>query len=147
MTLNVGVFSDHAGISLKKDIMDLLFSKCVFHDYGVYDDQPSDYPLIAKKAAHMIKDGTIDRAILICGTGIGICMAANRFSWMRSFVAHTLEECQKARAHNNANTICFSGRTQTASQVLPLLEAFLSFGFEGDRHEQRVELLTTLNHD
>ena len=137
----IGIFSDHGGYALKQELL----QSCVrenFIDYGTYSTDSVDYPDFANKAAALLKDGTIQRAILICGTGIGICMAANRHPWVRAFVAHNVTEVKLAREHNDANTICFSGRYQTLNEVLPLLDLFINTPFEGGRHEKRINIFS-----
>lgn len=137
----IGIFSDHGGYALKQE---LLQSYCHgdLIDYGTHSADSVDYPDFANKAAALLKDDTIQRAILICGTGIGICMAANRHPWVRAFVAHNVTEVKLAREHNDANTICFSGRYQTLNEVLPLLDLFINTPFEGGRHEKRINIFS-----
>ncbi len=137
----IGIFSDHGGYALKQELL----QSCVrenFIDYGTYSTDSVDYPDFANKAAALLKDDTIQRAILICGTGIGICMAANRHPWVRAFVAHNVTEVKLAREHNNANTICFSGRYQTLKDILPLLDLFINTPFEGGRHKKRINIFS-----
>jgi ribose 5-phosphate isomerase B len=140
--LKIGVFCDHGGFSLKEDLKNKVKDTLNFLDYGAYSVESVDYPEFAKKAADALKNKEIDRAILICGTGIGICMAANRFSWVRAFVAHKDFEAELARKHNDANTICFSGRFQKIEDILPLLDIFLNTPFEEGRHLIRIQKMS-----
>ena len=137
----IGVFSDHGGYALKQELLNSCAHADLI-DYGTHSSDAVDYPDFANKAAALLKDGTIQRAILICGTGIGICMAANRHPWVRAFVAHNITEVKLAREHNDANTLCFSGRYQTLNDIMPLLDLFMSTPFEGGRHKKRVEIFS-----
>jgi ribose 5-phosphate isomerase B len=137
----IGVFADHGGYALKQDLLQFCSCEnCI--DYGTYSADTVDYPDFANKAAALLKDGVIQRAILICGTGIGICMAANRYPWVRAFVAHNITEVKLAREHNDANIICFSGRYQSLSDVLSFLDLFMNTPFEGGRHQKRVDIFS-----
>lgn len=140
--ITVGLFCDHAGYPLKEDLKSLEFDDVMLKDYGTNSLESVDYPLFSKKAAHAFDLKEIDYAFLFCGTGIGICMAANRFPIIRAFVAHTVDEVEKARSHNNANTICFSGRYQSKEDTIPLINSFLKTSFEGGRHQKRVDMFS-----
>lgn len=134
--LKVGIFCDHGGYDLKEKI--IKSNSVPFIDFGTFSNESVDYPHFAKLAADQLKAKNIDRAILICGTGIGISIAANRHPWVRAFVCHTEDEARLARQHNDANAICFGGRFQTVSTALHLLEIFLTTPFEGGRHLNRI---------
>ncbi|MBP9752665.1 MAG: ribose 5-phosphate isomerase B [Proteobacteria bacterium] len=139
----IGLFCDHGGFDLKEQLKGNF--KCdgfELLDYGTFLNESVDYPDFSKKAAYCLKNQEIDRAILICGTGIGIAIAANRFPWVRAFVAHFDFEATLARKHNDANAICFSGRYQTIETILPLLSIFLQTPFEGGRHQARIEKMS-----
>jgi ribose 5-phosphate isomerase B len=139
--MNIGLFADHAGYLLKEDIK-ASFPSLNFIDFGTNSTESVDYPSFGKLAGEQITLKEIDYAILVCGTGIGITIAANRFYAVRGFVAHTLEEVMMARQHNDANAIGFSGRNQKIEDIIPFIEAFLSIPFEGGRHQQRVYQLS-----
>ncbi len=143
MSDKIGLFSDHGGYNLKQELLSCA-REYNFVDYGTHSFDAVDYPDFANKAAALLKDGTIQKSILICGTGIGICMAANRHTWVRAFVAHNVTEVKLARAHNNANTICFSGRYQTLNDIKPLIDIFMRTPFEGGRHARRVEIFSKI---
>ncbi|CAO5674567.1 MAG: Ribose-5-phosphate isomerase B [Holosporales bacterium] len=141
--MKIGIFCDHGGYSLKEELKaNFLFKDAILLDFGTYSTDSVDYPDFANKAASALEDQQIDRAILICGTGIGICIAANRHLFVRAFVAHQDFEARLAREHNNANTICFSGRYQDLKTVLHLLDIFLKTPFEGGRHELRIRKIS-----
>lgn len=105
-------------------------------------DGPADYPMVTDEAVRMVHSGEYDRGILICGTGAGMCMAANRHEGIRAFVGFNEEYVRLCRAHNHANVVCFGARTQVWKDVLWLTDVFLET--EGDfdkRHIDRVEQL------
>lgn len=139
--LTVGLFSDHGGFSLKEKILAHPMDGTLWVDYGTFSAESVDYPIFGKAAAYKLQESEIDRAILICGTGIGISIAANRFAHVRAFVCHTADEARLARQHNDANVICFGGRFQSVESVLPLLKIFIATPFEGGRHQQRIDQL------
>lgn len=141
MSDKIGLFSDHGGYTLKQELLNTA-TEYNFVDYGTDSVDSVDYPDFANKAAALLKDGTIQKAILICGTGIGICMAANRHPWVRAFVAHSRTEVMLAREHNNANILCFSGRYQTFNEIKPFIDIFMSTPFEGGRHAKRVDIFS-----
>lgn len=141
MSDEIGLFSDHGGYSLKQELLSYA-TEYNFVDYGTDSFDSVDYPDFANKAAALLKDGTIQKAILICGTGIGICMAANRHPWVRAFVAHNITEVKLAREHNDANIMCFSGRYQTLSDITSMLDIFMRTSFEGGRHARRVDIFS-----
>lgn len=142
--------SDHAGLDLKKKLMTWIR---VQHDKNSYEeidlgcfqeDGSVDYPDYAEKLAHALKDQPGAWGVLLCGSGIGICMAANRFSHIRCAVCRTEEEAKLARSHNNANVIALGGRFLSFEKARDCLETFLFTSFEGGRHENRVAKLGNL---
>ena len=142
MRLVVG--SDHRGLALKKQVIELV--KAAGHsaeDYGAYTEERVDYPDIAKKVCDAVVKGTFDRGILICGTGIGMCMAANRVKGIRAAQVFNQFTACRARQHNDANIICL-GAENDQSELPDIIKAFLTCQFEGGRHQQRVEMLRTM---
>ena len=135
--------SDHRGTELKAKLRDFLES--TGHD--VTDIGPAtgaesvDYPDYAFKVARKVADGECERGILVCSSGIGMSMAANRGKGVRAALVHTEHEAQVSRAHNNANVLCFGQDTVDPDKVLELLEIWIKMPFEGGRHERRVSKL------
>ena len=126
--------SDHGGFLLKQEIKKHLEEKGVdFVDVGCYDENSVDYPDVAKAACDKITSGECDIGILICGTGIGISMAANKVKGIR--------------LHNNANVLCFGGRVVGAGLACMMVDAFLETGFEGGRHQRRVDKILALEEN
>lgn len=140
MTNKVIAFgSDHAGFFLKKELMAAAqsFDHYVL-DLGAHSDGSVDYPDFANKVVDALKTDQAAIGVVICGTGIGMSMAANRHPDIRAALCHTELEARLAREHNNANILCLGARTIGTDQAKSCLAAFLSAHFMGGRHTQRV---------
>lgn len=140
----IAIANDHGGFelknTLKKELSDLGFTVL---DLGADSAESVDYPDFGYAMATAIQDGKASRGILICGSGIGISMAANRFTNIRAALVHDSLGAKLSRLHNDANVICFGGRTIGADTALDCLQAFLETDFEsGGRHTRRVEKLS-----
>lgn len=143
----IAIASDHAGFELKSRIRDVLEGQ----GYSVLDlgtDGPDsvDYPDFAYAMTEALNERRVDRGILICGSGIGISIAANRHPEIRAALVHDALGARLARQHNDANVICFGGRTIGSDVAVDCLNVFLETAFEGGRHERRVEKLGTPPH-
>jgi ribose 5-phosphate isomerase B len=103
-----------------------------------------DYPQFAYKACNAIIQDQYDRGVLICGTGIGMCITANKVKGIRATLAYDIELAQLSRLHNDANVICFGGRHIKESLAMDILDVWLNTSFEGGRHQRRVELISNL---
>ena len=141
MTLTFYMASDHAGFSLKKALCEGAFYH--FVDRGPMSNTPTDYPDYIQKVVEDVLKDTHARGILICGTGIGMCMGANKFPGIRAVVGHTLGEVQLARAHNDANILCLGARMMRHEKALKLIKAFHT-PFDKGRHIKRLEKLDSL---
>jgi ribose 5-phosphate isomerase B len=134
---------DHGGFELKKHLLHYCESKNInVEDLGCYTTDAVDYPVIAQRVAERIINTPGDLGIIICGSGIGVSIAANRYTQIRAALCTTPLHGQLARAHNNANILCLGGRITPPEDAEQILEAFLTTQFEGGRHEQRVNNLT-----
>ena len=143
--MRVVIGSDHAGFDLKETIKALLERLEVpYEDVGAGSPAPSDYPDFADAAARAILTGRADRGILVCGTGIGMVIAANKVRGIRAALAWNEETARLSRAHNDANIITLGGRTTPAGDVERILRAFLSTEYEGGRHDGRLAKITRL---
>lgn len=132
--------SDHGGFLLKQEIKKHLEeSKIEYIDVGCYDESSVDYPDIAKAACDKIVSGECQLGILICGTGIGMSMAANRVHGIRAALATCEFHARACRAHNNANILCLGERVTGQGLAADLADIFLSTPFEGGRHLRRVQ--------
>jgi len=131
---------DHRGLKLKQTIMKLLAE--LGHDYrdfGCYDGSSVDYPDIACKVTEAIATGKSDQGILICGTGIGMSIAANKENGLRAALCCNVLSAQRARQHNDANILCLGEEILNQDLALDIVKAYLAATFEGGRHLRRVE--------
>jgi len=145
MKQRIAIGADHRGFALKEVIMPFLEEMGhSYKDYGCYDTTSVDYPDIAVKVGEAVAGGDFDFGILICSTGIGICIAANKVRGVRAALCHNPFEAQRARSHNDANVLCLRGENIDAPSAWEIVRAFLSTDFEGGRHVQRVEKIRGL---
>lgn len=143
MSETVAIASDHAGIELKNLLKkELSDAGLAVLDLGTEGPQSVDYPDFADKLAHAIRDGKARRGVLVCGSGIGISIAANRHPEVRAALIHDALGARLSRQHNDANVICFGGRMIGAEVARDCLKVFLATEFEGGRHAGRVAKLT-----
>lgn len=135
----IAIASDHAGIALKADLSRLLQSlELEVEDLGPQDTNSVDYPDYAHLLARAVSDGRIARGILICGSGIGMSMAANRHPGVRAALCHDAYTAEMARRHNDANVLCLGERTTGAGVAEQIVRIFVGTDFEGGRHQRRV---------
>lgn len=143
--MSIAVASDHAGYPLKKLIVEYLTEKKVdFLDYGVFSEERADYPDFGVLVARAVVSGKHQFGIIICGTGIGISIAANKISGARAALCCNEYMAEMARRHNNANIIALGGRTTTIDLAARMIDVFLSTEFEGGRHALRVDKIHAL---
>ena len=134
------IASDHAGYSLKEDIKNYLINKHVsIFDLGPFNDQSVDYPDYAKKLANRIKQKKSEVGILVCGSGTGMAISANKIKTIRAAVCYNLKSTRLCRQHNNANIIALGSRLTKKKLSLKLVEIFLKTKFEGGRHLKRIK--------
>lgn len=142
----VAMASDHAGFELKELLKkDLQALSCTVVDLGCEDATPVDYPDMGYALARVLRAGEAQWGVLICGSGIGISIAANRFPEIRAALIHDGLGARLARRHNDANVICFGGRLIGADVARDCLRIFLETPFEGGRHGPRVDKLSRPN--
>ena len=140
---HIGVASDHAGFDLKQILKDELASmNRIVVDLGVDGIEPVDYPDFGYAMARALREGRVRMGLLICGSGVGISIAANRYPEVRAALVHDALGARLARQHNDANVICFGGRMIGAEVARDCLRVFLSTEFEAGRHRRRVEKLS-----
>lgn len=138
--MKIAVASDHAGFAYKEKVKEYLASMGYeVADYGAYSAERSDYPDAAHKAASAMQHGEAERGILVCGSGIGMAMTANRHKGIRAVEAITEEMAKLSRQHNNANVLALGERLISWDEAKKIIDTFLSTAFEGGRHIQRVE--------
>ena len=141
----VAIGCDHGGFELKQEVLKFLEQKGIeYKDFGCYSTASVDYPEYARKVAHAILDGTCDKGILICGTGIGISMAANKVKGIRAACCSDYFSAKFTRLHNDANALCLGGRVVGAGLALEMVDVFLDTEFEGGRHQRRVDQIMAI---
>ena len=139
------IATDHAGIEYKDFIKDLLTNKGIdVEDLGPYNNDRVDYPDYAKKCANAVVNDSGSFGILICGTGIGMSIAANKVKGIRAALCHDAYTAAMARAHNDAQILCFGQRVLGLGTVESVIESFLEAKPEGGRHEQRVNKIMSI---
>jgi ribose 5-phosphate isomerase B len=141
--MKLALGSDHAGFKLKKEIVAYLEEnnhECV--DYGVFDEQSADYPDLAVPVAKAVSDGRCLFGILICGTGIGMSIAANKYAGIRAALCGETYSSRCAREHNDANILTMGGRVIGTGLAVDIVETFINTSFEGGRHSRRLEKIT-----
>jgi len=136
------IASDHAGYKLKKSIIKHFSKTVYFSDMGTHSTDSCDYPDFAHSASVAITRGEISKGILICGSGNGMTMAANKHQMIRCALAWNVEIAQLARQHNDANMLALPARFISEKEAFEIVEAFLNTGFEGGRHENRVRKIS-----
>jgi ribose 5-phosphate isomerase B len=135
----IAIGSDHAGFDLKEALEKALSEQGYdVADQGTHDLSSTDYPDYAHPVARAVVEGQADLGVLVCGTGIGMAMAANRHRGVRAAVCSEPFSARMARAHNDANVLCIGARVVGPGLALEMLEAFLGTDFEGGRHNRRV---------
>lgn len=138
--MRIAVGSDHRGLALKSAVLNYLSLKGhSFEDLGTYDKKPVDYPDVARKVGGAVAEGGFERGILICGTGIGMCIAANKVKGVRAALSYNSFTARRARQHTNANVLCLGGEEVKGKELEEILDAFLTTDFEGGRHQARLD--------
>jgi ribose 5-phosphate isomerase B len=136
------VGSDHAGYAMKEYVKtELTRLNIPFEDVGAYSEERSDYPLYAARVASRISGGGNNRGIIVCGSGIGASITANRFPRVRAALCITEEMALLSRKHNNANVLVLGGRITPYAEATKILNAWLNTAFEGGRHEERIAMI------
>jgi ribose 5-phosphate isomerase B len=134
--------SDHAGFALKEELKQRLQQKGLqVEDIGAPSEQPVDYPQVAHELAEAVASGRFERGVLVCGTGIGVSIAANRHAGVRAAVACDEQTARLSRAHNDANVLALGGRSLDHGVAGRILDIWLETPFEGGRHARRVALI------
>jgi len=138
--MRIALKADHAGVAAKQHLKQTLArAGHEVSDLGTQGEASVDYPDFAQAVAHAVTEGRAERGVLICGTGIGMCISANKVEGIRAAKVNDPYEAKMARAHNDANVICFGARVLDPSVMDECLRVFLETPFEGGRHARRVE--------
>jgi ribose 5-phosphate isomerase B len=140
--MKIAIASDHAGLEIKDKICEFVAKKGYeVMDFGTNSSESVDYPLFADKVAESILNKQADLGILVCGTGIGISIRANRHKGIRAALLYSDEVAEMTKKHNNANVIVFGGRTMDEKDIFKRIDIFLNTNFEGGRHQKRIDML------
>ncbi len=145
--MRIAVGSDHRGLELKNSILKLLKDAghdC--HDFGAYSPEAVDYPDVARGVAESVAGGELDRGILVCGTGIGMSIAANKVNGIRAALCENTFAAQRARQHNDANVLCL-GAERHSADAPGIIAAFLTTDFEGGRHQRRLDKIKIMESE
>ncbi|MGM0443452.1 MAG: ribose 5-phosphate isomerase B [Fibrobacterota bacterium] len=136
------IASDHGGFELKEHLRDVLSRRGItVTDEGCFSGESVDYPEYGARVARAVSQGRAEAGIVICGTGIGISIAANRFPGVRSSLCHNAEYARITRAHNDSNVLALGGRFLSFDEAEQILDAWLETPFDGGRHRRRVQML------
>ena len=140
--MKIAVASDHGGFELKKHILEYLTSKNIdFADFGTYDNNSCDYPIYAKKVAKEVSEGNFDKGILVCGTGQGMAICANKTKGIRAVCVSDTFSAKMTREHNNSNILTLGQRVIGKGLALEIVETWLNTEFKGERHQKRIDMI------
>lgn len=143
--MKIAIASDHGGFQYKEKIIELLQSQNIeYIDFGPLDETSVDYPDYAKPVAESVVNGGCDRGILICGTGIGMSIAANKVPGVRCALVHDVFTAQVTREHNNSNILAMGQRVIGEGLMLLIVKTWLEAEFEGGRHQKRIDKVSAL---
>ncbi|NLL55796.1 MAG: ribose 5-phosphate isomerase B [Clostridiales bacterium] len=143
--MKVGIGCDHGGFVLKEACIEALNELGIeYCDYGTYSEESVDYPDFAVKVAQAVLNNHVDKGILLCGTGIGISIAANKFRGIRCAHITDVFSAKASAEHNNANIIAMGGRITSPSEAKAMVKAFFSTPFAGGRHTLRLDKITQI---
>lgn len=139
----IALGNDQAGYGLKQEVMKYLDEQGIaYKDYGSYNEESVDYPVYAKKVAHAVAEGECEKGILICGTGIGISITANKVKGIRAALCHDTFSAEATRQHNDANILAMGARVIGPGLALKIVETFLNTEFSNvERHVRRVNMI------
>ncbi len=142
--MRIAIGCDHRGLNLKQFVIKLIAeAEHSYEDFGCYTTDSVDYPDIAKDVAEAVARGDFEYGILICDTGIGMSIVANKVKGIRAASCHDAFGAQRARQHNDANILCL-GAEEERGLISEIVEAFLAYAFEGGRHQRRVDKISAL---
>ena len=145
--MKIGIGNDHSALELKAEIIELLKEKGhEVVDYGTNSPESCDYHVYGEKVGRAVASGEVERGILICGTGLGISLAANKVKGVRAAVCSEPFTAKMSRAHNNCNILAFGARVVGAELAKMIVETWLDTEFEGGRHQRRVDMLMDIEN-
>jgi ribose 5-phosphate isomerase B len=143
--MKIAIGADHAGFALKEQLRASLEARGhTVTDFGTFNDASTDYPDYAAKVCSAITSGAAERGVLVCYTGIGMSMSANKRRGIRAALACNADAVSLTRRHNNANVLALGAKYTTIEQAEPLVDIFLTTAFEGGRHQRRIDKIESL---
>ncbi len=142
--MKISIGSDHAGFKAKKVLVKKLNEVYEIIDCGTMSEDPVDYPDYASRVTEAVASGNADKGILICGTGIGMCMAANKERGIRAALCYDMETAKLSRLHNDANVLCMGARILDAGRMVRIAKVWMETDFEGKRHKTRVDKIMNM---
>ena len=143
----IAIGCDHAGYKAKQEIIKYFDKNNVqYKDFGTFNEDSCDYPLFAKAVADSVAKKESDKGIIVCGSGIGVSIAANKVNGIRAALCYDPKLAEMARKHNNANVLCLAGRYSSFTTILDIVKIFLKTNFEGGRHQKRIEQIIDIEN-
>ena len=144
----IAIGADHGGFDLKEQVKKHLDERNIeYKDFGTFSGEAVDYPVIAKAVGEAVAKGEAECGILVCGTGIGMSIAANKVKCIRAACCSDTFSARFTKMHNNTNVLCFGGRVLGAGLALDIVDAYLDAEFEGGRHEKRVNMIMDIENN
>jgi len=141
----IAIGADHAGFKLKEFVKKFLQEKGFeVIDVGTYSEERCHYPIYAQKVAGLVSQGEVEKGILICGSGIGMSIVANKFKGVRAALCHNIYSAKYSRLHNDSNILCLGGRVTGEDLTKEIVETWLNTPFEGGRHKERLMLINQI---
>ena len=143
--MKIAIGCDHAGVAMKNEITPILDGLHVeWEDFGTKDEESVDYPDFGEKVSNAVSTGAVDRGILICGTGIGMSIVANRFPGVRAALCQEDYSAKMSRLHNDSNMLVLPGRVIEIETAINIIKAWFATDFEGGRHQKRLDKITAI---
>ncbi|MFA5542543.1 MAG: ribose 5-phosphate isomerase B [Bacilli bacterium] len=140
--MNISIGSDHGGYMLKKELIQALSKKGYeVIDCGTHSDESVDYPVYAEKVSRNVQSKRSEFGVLICVTGIGMCISANKFKGIRAALVNSTDSAIMTRRHNNSNIICMGAKYTSVNDAVEWIDTFVREKFEGGRHQRRIDLI------
>lgn len=142
----IAIGSDHAGYASKEKLKEYFENNITYKDFGTESEESCDYPLIAERVAKLVANGECEKGILICGSGIGMSIVANKVKGVRAALCGNVELAKLSRMHNNANVLCLGARMTDFEEIKKIIKIFLETSFEGGRHQKRVDQISKIEN-
>ena len=143
--MKIAIGCDHAGVALKNEITPILDAlKIEWEDFGTKEEESVDYPDFGEKVSNAVSKGKVDRGILICGTGIGMSIVANKFPGIRAALCHEDYSAKMSRLHNDSNILVLPGRVIKSATAIDIVKTWFATDFEGGRHQNRLDKITAI---